>query len=134
MVASKKLLYKVMIVLFLILSCFLNFTIYANAKGKALYVKISGYAYSPQEINISPGDTVIWTNEDEETHSVTTFKPPSGKDLKKLEQGDKKHDGKINSGLFEKVGKFKYTFKKAGSYYYFCSSHIFMVGKVSVKP
>ena len=34
-------------------------------------VTIKGFTYSPKEIEISPGDTVGWTNEDGANHTVT---------------------------------------------------------------
>lgn len=41
--------------------------------GAEIQVTIKNLAYHPQEITIHVGDTVIWTNEDSVTHTVTSY-------------------------------------------------------------
>ena len=59
-----------------------------------------GFSYTPQEVHIHPGDTVVWTNADERDHTVTaddgSFKSPN------------LGDGEHFTQKFDKVGKYKY--------------------------
>jgi plastocyanin len=42
----------------------------SSARGATLSVDISGFAFQPDVLFISPGDTVTWTNRDSAQHSV----------------------------------------------------------------
>lgn len=78
-------------------------------------VTILNFAFMPRIITIHAGQTVTWTNMDEEPHTVTDG-----------------NDG-INSPVLGNQGsRFSYTFTKAGSYQYNCSIHPFMHGMVEV--
>src|SRR5581483_2969989 len=85
----------------------------------------SNDAFSPNPIQAKVGDTVTWTNNDSQPHTVT-----SGT--------DGKADGKFNSSPdttppFINAGQtFSHKFTEAGDYPYFCELHPNMVGKVSV--
>lgn len=78
-------------------------------------VTILNFAFMPRIITVHAGQTVTWTNMDEEPHTVTDG-----------------NDG-INSTVLGNQGStFSYTFTKAGSYSYNCSIHPFMHGMVVV--
>jgi len=73
------------------------------------------------DIEIFVGDTVIWKNGDKAKHTIT-----SGT----LEGGP---DGKFGGTDFLVPGEFyDFTFKKTGSYPYFCLIHPWMTGIVTV--
>ena len=79
-------------------------------------VKIDNFSFAPGEITVAKGTTVDWVNRDDIPHTVvsddqTTFKS------KPLDTDD----------------KFSYTFRKEGTYTYFCSIHPKMTAKVVVK-
>jgi len=80
-------------------------------------VTISGFAFAPAVLTVAPGTKVVWTNTDEEPHTVlsadagATFKSPA------LDTDD----------------KFSVTFDKPGTYKYFCSVHPHMSGTIVVK-
>ncbi len=81
-------------------------------------VKIVGIkhsnSYSPNPIDVKVGDTVTWTNDHHEGHTVTST------------------SSEFNSGDIQPGQSFRHTFDKSGSYEYYCVIHPSMVGKVSV--
>ena len=78
--------------------------------------------YVPEKIMINVGDTVIWTNSDSATHTVT-----SG------DVNDPNTWGLIlESGLGKAGSTFEHTFDTAGEYPYLCQLHPWAVGKVVV--
>lgn len=85
----------------------------STEKQGTINVKINGYKFDPQTVNINKGDTVIWENEDSIIHNIASndFTSPS------LSKGD----------------TFSFTFKDAGTFDYICSLHANMKGKVIVK-
>jgi len=87
----------------------------AEARGDKL-VFIDNYAYSPQEIIISIGETVTWTNNSQVRHDITS---DTGNELgsKLLSQGD----------------SYSHTFNEAGEYDYHCTPHPFMKAKIIVQ-
>jgi len=80
-------------------------------------------AFSPNPIDIKTGNTVTWTNNDNETHTVTSGSGANDTNLGK----------QFDSGLFEPKQTFTQTFKSPGEFSYFCQIHPAMVGKISVK-
>lgn len=73
--------------------------------------------YVPNKVEVRVGDTVVWTNKDLITHTVTFYKGIT-----------------VDSGPFEQGKTWKYTFTKAGEFEYFCTLHPYMAGKVEVEP
>lgn len=81
-------------------------------------------AFSPDPVNAKVGDTVTWTNNDSQPHTVV-----SGQNTKP--------DGKFNSSpnfnpLITPGQTFSHKFTEAGTYPYFCQLHPNMVGTVKV--
>ena len=81
-------------------------------------VKIVGIkhsnSFSPNPIDVKVGDTVTWTNDHREGHTVTST------------------SSEFNSGDIQPGQSFSHTFDKTGSFDYYCIIHPSMVGKVSV--
>lgn len=71
-------------------------------------------SFSPNPIDIRVGDTVTWTNDHREGHTVTS------------------KASEFDSGDIRPGQSFSHTFDKAGSFEYFCEIHPSMVGKVNV--
>ncbi|MFT3909754.1 MAG: copper-binding protein [Ferruginibacter sp.] len=70
------------------------------------------YYFSPDKLTIQPGDTVTFTNAQEDMHDVMFVEVPKGV------------DEMIMSPMFEKQGdKFSYTFKVPGTYKFHCHPH-----------
>lgn len=81
-------------------------------------------AYSPNPITINVGDTVTWTNDDSELHTVTSGTNATS-------------DGKFDSSpdydpLMLPGATFSHTFTEAGEYPYYCALHPDMAGTVIV--
>jgi plastocyanin len=84
-------------------------------------------AYSPNPINVKVGDTVTWTNDDGQAHTVT-----SGKDSSDPDKG-KVFDSSPNfNPLLSPKQTFQHKFTTTGEIPYFCALHPTMVGKVVV--
>lgn len=79
--------------------------------------------FSPSIINISPGDTVTWTNQDNVAHDITDGLPFSGP-----------NGALFNSGSIEPTKTYSYTFQNTGTYRYFATESKWMVGEVIVGP
>ena len=84
-------------------------------------------AYSPNPIEITVGQTVVWTNDDTAFHTVT-----SGK-FGAADAGQLFDSGLAGPTALTGQGKtFEHTFDAAGEYPYFCTLHPAMVGTVIV--
>jgi plastocyanin len=78
-------------------------------------VTIAGLAFSPASVTVSAGDTVTWTNNDQQTHTATA------------------DDASWNSGNIAGGGGTKsVTFTTAGTFPYHCAIHPAMTGSVTV--
>ncbi len=78
-------------------------------------VAIVNYTFSPASLTIAVGDTVVWTNNDNVVHTVTST------------------TGVFNSGSLGNNATFSYIFKSAGTFDYYCTIHPYMTGKVIVQ-
>lgn len=78
-------------------------------------VKIQGFKFDP-ETNIVPvGTTVTWTNYDSIPHTVTS------------------NDGFFASKTLTTASTFSYKFTQKGTYYYHCTFHPEMLGRIIVQ-
>jgi len=77
-------------------------------------VAIADYAFKPATVTIAAGARVVWTQKDDDPHTVTA--DDGSFDSKGLGQGD----------------TFAHVFTKPGRYPYHCSAHPFMKGVVIV--
>ncbi|MCU1352292.1 MAG: blue (type 1) copper domain protein [Acidimicrobiales bacterium] len=84
--------------------------------GSGSTVDIKDFTFSPKVLNVKVGTAVRWTNDDGNTHTVTS------------DGGSESFDSKdIKSGA-----SFSHTFKKAGTFTYQCGIHNYMKGTVTV--
>jgi len=95
--------------------CAAGFVHPGDERSTRVSVTIENYAFQPDPVTVAAGTTVIWTNRDEVSHTVVS------------------NDGLFSSPELEANQRFEFTFKKAGSFAYFCSLHPEMKGKVIVK-
>ncbi|MFN8485812.1 MAG: c-type cytochrome [Anaerolineae bacterium] len=89
----------------------------AAKSSNVVTVRISDYAYQPDRITVPVGTTVVWTNQDEEEHDVTS------------EGGQ----GLLSSPDFGQGGMYSFTFNQPGEYKYYCVPHDYMHGVVVVR-
>jgi plastocyanin len=80
-------------------------------------VAIKLFQYQPGRVQVVPGTTVTWVNEDDIFHSVTA---------------DKKEPG-FDAPLDGKGKSFRFTFSQPGTYAYHCERHEHMRGEIEVK-
>lgn len=78
--------------------------------------------FSPALVRINVGDTVTWTNEDDERHTVT-----SGSKF------DKQWGTIFDSGIITAKQKYSFTFTEIGDYPYLCALHPWMQAGIQVR-
>ncbi len=79
-------------------------------------VTITNFAFTPAVLTVKPGETVVWTNQDEEPHTVVAG------------------DNSFHSPGLDANGTYAFTFASPGTFDYICSIHPFMHGTVVVQP
>ena len=91
----------------------------AQSPGAA-NVTIKLFQYQPGRIQVRPGTTVTWLNEDEISHTVTAA----------TEEGK---GGGFDASLDGKGKSFSFTFSQPGVYSYYCDRHEHMRGEIEVR-
>ena len=77
--------------------------------------------FAPNAINVSPGSTVSWTNDDTTEHTVTAN-----------EEGSSAAPPLFDSGPIPPGMAWDNTFDSPGTFGYHCSIHPWMTGRVAV--
>lgn len=77
-------------------------------------VAIQNFSFSPAELTVPKGATVIWTNKDSAGHTVT---------------GDA---GGLASALLNQGAQYRFTFDTSGTFSYHCAPHPFMKATIRV--
>lgn len=104
---------------------------------------VMGMGFYPKDIFVNAGDTVTWTVNSMEFHTVTFLKAGDSEPafnpndpLQATPQGGNTYDGHsyYNSGLIVKGGTYSLTFNDPGDYKYYCLVHLPMRGVVHVRP
>jgi plastocyanin len=81
------------------------------------------FAFRPADITVRAGTTVRWLNEEAVFHTVTSTNT--------LER--RRPSGLFNRSLFARGQTFEYTFRRPGTFHYYCQPHSeFMFGTVRV--
>jgi len=78
-------------------------------------VTIDNYAYSPDQLTVSVGQSVRFVNHDDVAHTIT------------------EKDGAFDSGLINKDKTWTHKFEKAGTFWYSCTIHTSMRGTITVQ-
>ncbi|MBV8532143.1 MAG: cupredoxin family copper-binding protein [Candidatus Eremiobacteraeota bacterium] len=78
-------------------------------------VQIKNDAFHPDTLAITAGQSVTFTNDDDDAHTVTAS------------------DGSFDSKGLDTNGVWRHVFSKPGTYAYFCELHPFMKGTIVVK-
>ena len=86
------------------------------SEAAAMRVEIRNFMFAPATLTVHPGTRVVWTNKDEEPHTVTSA-------------------GSLftSSAALDSDDTYAVTFSKPGTYAYYCSIHPMMVGTIVVK-
>jgi plastocyanin len=85
----------------------------ARAKPAEVFVQFS--AYGPSQLDVLPGQTVLWSNVSSRTHTVTS------------------DTGLFDSDNLRPDQRFTFTFSRPGTYQYHCSIHSSIRGEVDVR-
>ena len=85
------------------------------AQAAEIQATIDNFTFTPQQITVKAGDTVIWTNHDDIPHTVTSTAKV------------------FNSKALDTDDTFSFTFATPGSFTYFCALHPHMTGSVVVE-
>ncbi len=83
------------------------------SSGTTHFVSISASSFVPQQLDIQPGDSVVWNNDDSIPHTVTAT------------------DNSFDSGFMAAGAVWGHRFEAAGSYPYVCLYHSDMTGVVN---
>lgn len=92
-----------------------------------MHTEGGAYYFDPVGLYVKPGDTVTWTIESG-SHSTTSYSKGNPQaSTTRIPKGAKSWDSGVISS-----GKFSYTFKKKGTYDYYCIPHktLGMVGRI----
>jgi plastocyanin len=84
-------------------------------------VLIQLFQYRPSPVEVKVGTRVIWTNNDDIDHTVTSGNPDN-------------QDGRFDGQLSGKDTTFSATLTQPGTHTYFCARHPFMRGEIRVIP
>ncbi len=76
-------------------------------------VAIADFAFTPGEVSVPVGGSVVWTNNDDQPHTATSA-------------------GAFDSGSIQPQTSVTVAFVTAGTFAYICSFHPFMTGMVVV--
>ena len=79
-------------------------------------VNIDNFAFTPKELTVKAGTTIVFRNRDDIPHSVVGSK------------------GEFHSKALDTDESFSFTFTKAGTYDYSCGLHPRMQGRIVVTP
>lgn len=100
-----------------------------SAAGASPAVSIKGFVFSPELTTVPVGTTVVWTNQDEILHTVTSGSTRNSG----LGIYEASPDGLLNGRLDGASSSFRFTFQDPGTYAYYCDRHRHMVATVVVK-
>lgn len=78
-------------------------------------ITIKNFDFSPMDLSIAAGDSVVWKNLDGEPHTVASA------------------DGLFRSQALDQNDSFRFTFAKPGTYRYVCSIHPNMKATITVR-
>jgi len=85
------------------------------ASAGEVAVTIKNFDYSPMELTIAAGTTVVWKNLDGEPHTIASL------------------DGAFRSPALDQNDSFRFTFDHPGVFKYICSIHPKMKATIAVK-
>jgi YVTN family beta-propeller protein len=85
----------------------------AERASSSRRISINGFAFSPPILEVGPGETVSWINDDGAPHQIALKDGPA-------------------SDILMPANSYSSKFEQVGNYDYFCSIHPYMTGKIVV--
>jgi len=77
-------------------------------------IQIQKFLFTPKEITVKPGTTIVWTNKDETPHTIIAS------------------DGSFLSKAMDTDDHYEHAFATEGDFSYLCTLHPYMTGIVHV--
>ncbi|MCW8935668.1 MAG: cupredoxin domain-containing protein [Gammaproteobacteria bacterium] len=108
---------QMFLTLVLIIGLVFVFPIYLHAEENVVTVDIIKYKFEPQEITVTPGTTVRWTNKEKRQYHSVWFKQLN----------------EVEPDYIFPDESYQRKFDKAGTFPYRCGPHPEMTGIVHVK-
>ncbi|MEA1675056.1 cupredoxin family copper-binding protein [Nitrospirillum sp. BR 11163] len=84
------------------------------AHAEAVEIRIDNFTFSPAEVHVAPGTTIVWVNADDIPHAVAA------------------NDKSFKSKVLDTEEKYSRTVAGPGTIDYFCSLHPHMTGRIIV--
>ncbi|HEX3235893.1 MAG TPA: plastocyanin/azurin family copper-binding protein [Gemmatimonadales bacterium] len=84
-------------------------------------VQVRTFQFREARLDVPVGTRIVWSNQDEIEHTVTSGAPDSA-------------DGAFAGQLAGKGSSFVHGFDQPGTYPYYCERHHFMRGEIRVLP
>ena len=103
-----------------------------SAASDEASVAIRSFMFEPETVRVNIGATVVWTNEDDIAHTVTSGTPGDGGVPGVTEEAAPSPDGRFDEALDAAGAIATVTFEESGTFSYFCSIHDGMTGLVEV--
>lgn len=88
------------------------------AVGSSVTVDISNAVYEPETMTVVPGTRIVWFNQDDDEHTVTSVQAES-----KV----------LDSPTLKQNQTYEFTFTEKGTYHYTCQVHDYMEGTIIVQ-
>ncbi|MEA2434968.1 MAG: hypothetical protein QOG54_2425 [Actinomycetota bacterium] len=98
----------------------------ASDRGVAIEMQ-SGQRFAPAQLHIQAGQTVTWSNESSESHTVTAFEDSIPEGAEYFASGGASSESAarddVADGLLKPGDTFQMTFDVPGTYRFFCIPH-----------
>jgi plastocyanin len=104
----------------------LVFLVACSREGGVRVEMTGGRQYEPQEVTVRAGETVTWSNESSEAHSVTAYQSSIRNGMDYFSSGgfDSEKAARANvDALMVSGDTFSVRFDRPGTYRYFCIPH-----------
>ena len=111
----------------------------ACSKGGPAVGMVEGHKFAPPTLTVSVGETVTWTNDSEESHTVTAVQASLPNGATYFSSGDASSEKDAHTNLQARLikpgGSYQVTFDTPGAYRYYCIPHRAdgMTGEIIVK-
>jgi 3',5'-cyclic AMP phosphodiesterase CpdA len=87
----------------------------STTSAQTVQASIDNFSFTPKDLTVKTGTTVVWTNKDDIPHTVTS------------------DDNKFASPVLDTNQRFEFTFASAGNFTYYCRMHPKMTGRIIVQ-
>ena len=88
---------------------------------------MTGHEFDPETLTVSAGDTVVWANETEESHTVTAVQQSLPDDADYFSSGGASSEDaatkSLTAELIDPGDSFEWTVGEPGTYRYYCIPH-----------